>query len=370
MGRPSKSIEATSQVLEELESLAQRIRVNRSVAFRAKIILSLLKGRSNSEAARDLRTSNQSVCKWRHRFASNGISGLYDEPRPGAPRKILDDQIERIVVRTLEEKPNHSTHWSSRMMAKNIGLSQSTICRVWRAFGLQPHRTENFQLSKDPLLVEKVRDIVGLYMRPPLNALVLCVDEKSQIQALSRNQPTLPMSFGHAESSTHEYKRHGTTSLFAALDAKTGKIIGECFSRHRSVEFKDFLDLIESQVPKDLDIHIILDNYATHKTPLIKRWLLRHPRYHLHFTPTHGSWLNMVERWFGLLTQRKIKRGSHYTVKDLKTSIQEYIDHTNAEPKPFIWTKSADEILKSIARYCTYTLKTQGINQEITDSGH
>ena len=288
------------------------------------------------------------------------MEGLYDEPRPGASRKIGDDQIEEVVTKTLETTPKGRTHWSTRSMAKHLGLSHSTIGRIWRTFGLQPHRSESFRLSQDPQLVEKVRDVVGLYMNPPDNAVVLCVDEKSQIQALERAQPVLPMSLGQPERQTHDYIRHGTTDLFAALDTATGEIIGKCYTRHRAVEFKKFLAEIETAVPNELDIHIVLDNLATHKTPAIKRWLAKRPRFHFHFTPTHASWLNLVERFFGLLTEHALRRGSHTSVHQLKTAIHDYLDAHNDEPKPFKWTKSADQILESIARFAQRTLDTHG----------
>ena len=329
--------------------------------FRAKIILKCASGLSNSAVARDLRTTHATVAFWRNRFIQNGgVDALFNEPRPGVPRKIGDDRVEEVVKATLESRPKAATHWSTRLLAKKLGLSQSAISRIWRAFGLKPHRSETFQLSADPQFVEKVRDVVGLYMSPPINALVLCVDEKSQIQALNRTQLILPMTLGQNEKHTHEYERNGTTSLFAALDTATGHVIGKCFQRHRSLEFKKFLDHLDTQVPPNLDLHLILDNYATHKTPLIKRWLQRRPRYHLHFTPTHSSWINQVERWFGLLSQRQIKRGSHRTVVQLESAIQDFIQAHNDNPRPFRWTKSADEILKSVQRFATRTLELHG----------
>ncbi len=295
------------------------------------------------------------VGKWRRRFIERRLDGLYDDPRPGVPRTIGDDQIEAVVTKTLESTPKGRTHWSTRSMAKDVGLSHSTIGRIWRAFGLQPHRSESFRLSQDPLLVEKVRDIVGLYMSPPDNAVVLCIDEKSQIQALERAQPVLPMDIGQPERRTHDYERHGTTDLFAALDAATGRVIGKCFAQHRAREFKLFLAEVEGQVPAELDVHVVLDNLSTHKTPAIKRWLARNPRFHLHFTPTHASWLNLVERFFGLLTEHALRRGSHKSSRELKDAIHAYLDAHNEAPKPFKWTKSADEILASIARFASRT---------------
>jgi transposase len=295
------------------------------------------------------------VGKWRKRFIGQRLDGLDDEPRPGATRQIDDDEIEAVVTQTLEATPKGRTHWSTRSMAKSVGLSHSTIGRIWRAFGLQPHRTESFRLSQDPLLVEKVRDIVGLYMSPPDNAVVLCVDEKSQIQALERAQPILPMDIGQPERRTHDYVRHGTTDLFAALDYATGNVLGKCYAQHRAKEFKLFLREIDDNVPSDLEVHVVLDNLSTHKTPAIKRWLAKRPRFHLHFTPTHASWLNLVERFFGLLTEHALRRGSHKSSRELRSAIHDYLDAHNAEPKPFHWTKTADEILASIARFATRT---------------
>lgn len=356
MGRPTQRIELSEPEIRELQKLSKRKRSARSLAFRAEIVLRCGQGRTDTEVARALRTTNLTVGAWRKRFLSKRVDGLLDEPRPGAPRKITDDQVEQVVVATLESKPPAATHWSTRELANKMGLSQTAISRIWRAFGLKPHRSESFVLSKDPLLIEKVRDIVGLYLSPPINAIVLCVDEKSQIQALSRSQPILPMKPGQLERRTPDYFRHGTTTLFAALDIATGQVIGKCFDRHRSQEFRRFLDLIDRHVPTDLDIHIVLDNYATHKTSSIKSWLAKRPRYHLHFTPTHGSWLNQVERWFALLTQRQIKRGSHQRVSALVEAIECFIQQTNQKPKPYQWTKSADEILEAIARFAQRTL--------------
>jgi transposase len=288
-------------------------------------------------------------------FCERGVNGLFDEPRAGAPRQIDDEQIEKVVTETLEKSPKGATHWSTRLLAKKLKLSQSTVSRIWRAFGLKPHRSETFVLSTDPQLVQKVRDIAGLYLSPPVNALVLCVDEKSQIQALSRSQPILPLKPGQLERRTPDYFRHGTTSLFAALDIATGKVIGQCFAKHRSQEFRKFLDLIDQSVPADLEVHLVLDNYATHKTELIKQWLLKRPRYHLHFTPTHASWLNQVERWFALLTQRRIKRGSHTSVGALIHAIKDFIRVHNEDTRPPKWQKSAEEILAAIERFATRT---------------
>ena len=293
-------------------------------------------------------------------FEAEGLDGLLDEPRPGAPRTVSDADVERVLTRTLETKPADATHWSIRSMAQVCGLSRSTVNRIWHAFALQPHRTETFKLSKDPLFIEKVRDIVGLYLNPPDRALVLCVDEKSQIQALDRTQPLLPMRPGQVERRTHDYVRHGTTSLFAALDAQSGKIIGQLHRRHRAREFRTFLDTLDDAVPAELDVHLILDNYGTHKTPLIHRWLARHPRFHVHFTPTGSSWINLVERWFAALTEKQIRRGAHRSTRELEAAIRRYIELTNDHPTPFMWTKTADEILASVARFC----------HRISNSGH
>lgn len=355
-GRPKKeTLTLRDEERRELERYTARARSARNLAFRAKIVLRCADGGFDTDVAAELRTTRSTVGKWRRRFIAMRLDGLHDEPRPGAARKIGDDDIEAVITKTLEATPKGRTHWSTRSMAKSTGLSHSTIGRIWRAFGLQPHRTESFRLSQDPLLVEKVRDIVGLYMRPPDNAVVLCVDEKSQIQALERAQPVLPMDLGQPERRTHDYIRHGTTDLFAALDAKTGKVLGRCFAQHRAREFKLFLREIDAAVPEELDVHVILDNLSTHKTPEIKRWLARHPRFHLHFTPTHASWLNLVERFFGLLTEHALRRGSHRSTRQLKKAIQDYLDAHNEEPKPFVWTKTADEILASIARFATRT---------------
>jgi transposase len=371
-GRPKTPLTVSNEEREVLERYVRRGTTAQNLVLRARIVLCCAEGQDNNVVARQLRTSTQTVGKWRQRFLRDRLDGLLDEPRPGVPRTITDEQVEAVIVETLESTPKGATHWSTRQMAKKAGLSQSSISRIWRAFGLQPHRVDNFQLSKDPLLVEKVRDIVGLYMSPPDSALVLCVDEKSQIQALDRTQPLLPMRPGQAERRTHDYARHGTTTLFAALDVLTGKVIGECFPRHRAIEFRKFLDQIDSAVPVDLDVHLILDNYATHKTPIIKNWLAKRPRYHLHFTPTHGSWLNLVERWFGILTERQIKRGAHRSVAALKTAIKAFLVAHNEDPKPFTWTKSADEILASIARFAARTTEMQKIThtKQTSDSGH
>ena len=356
IGRPKVPLVLTTPEQQALDSLAHRARPAPQVARRARIVLACARGLDNQTVAKKLRVSPQMVGRWRARFVTRRVDGLLDEPRPGAPRTITDDTVEAVIVRTWETTPDGATHWSTRTMAKATGLSHGTIARIWRAFGLQPHRTKTFTLSPDPLLVEKVRDVVGLYLHPPDHALVLCVDEKSQIQALDRTQPLLPMQPGQTARHTHTYRRHGTTSLFAALDAQSGQVIGRTYRRHRAIAFRKFLDLIEAAVPPDLDVHLILDNYSTHKTPLIHRWLAKRPRFHLHFTPTYSSWLNLVERWFAELTTKQLRRGTHRSGRRLEAAIWPFLDTSNAAGKPFVWTKSADEILASIARFAQRTL--------------
>jgi transposase len=359
-GRPIAPLSLAIEERETLENWARRPTSAQALAQRARIVLECAAGNPNMVVARKIRITPQTVGKWRQRFLDRRLDGLLDEPRPGAPRQVGDAQIERVVRLTLESTPADATHWSTRAMAKRSGLSQSTIGRIWRAFALQPHRVEGFKLSKDPLFIEKVRDIVGLYLNPPDKALVLCVDEKAQIQALDRSQPMLPMRPGQAERRTPDYRRYGTINLFAALDAKLGTVIGEFHRRHRAIEFRNFLETIEASVPGAVDLHLILDNYGTHKTAAIKRWLLRHPRFHLHFTPTGGSWLNLVERWFALLTEKQLRRGIHRSTRQLQDAIRAFLDHHNRDPKPFIWTKTADQILESVGRFC----------KRICDSGH
>jgi transposase len=356
IGRPKATLVLTPEERQELDSLAHRSRSAAALARRARAVLACAEGHDKTTVARRLRMSPTTVCKWRARFVTDRVAGLFDEPRPGTPRQITDTKIEAVIVRTLETTPRGATHWSTREMAKATGFSHMTISRVWRAFGLQPHRTETFKMSPDPLLIPKVRDIVGLYLHPPDHAVVLCVDEKSQIQALDRTAPLLPLRPGQAERRTHDYKRHGTTSLFAALNAKTGTVIAETHRRHRSIEFRKFLDRIDASVPADLEVHIVMDNYGTHKTPRIRAWLAKRPRFHVHFTPTYGSWLNLVERWFGQLTTKQIRRGVHRSVTELERAIWEFIDVRNEEPTPFVWTKSADEVLASITRFAQRTL--------------
>jgi len=356
---------------ERIESLAHRARSQPLLARRARVVLACAEGLDNQSVARKLRASVSMVGKWRARFLKARLEGLHDEPRPGAPRKVSDAQVEKVVIQTLESTPRGQTHWSTRGLAEATGLSRMTISRIWRAFGLQPHRADTFKLSPDPLLIEKVRDIVGLYMNPPDHAIVFCVDEKSQIQALDRTQPLLPLQPGQVERGTHDYKRNGTTSLFAALELKTSRVIGQLRRRHRSVEFRKFLDLIETQVPTGFDAHLIVDNYSTHKTAIIRKWFAKRPHFHVHFTPTYGSWINLVERWFAELTNKRIRRGVFRSVKDLESAIREFIDVHNEDPKPFVWTRTADQILASIARYAQRTLAAHpsGLNVRTIGTG-
>lgn len=357
-GQRLKALHLTTSERESLQRWARRPKSAQALAQRARSILLCAEGLSNTAVAARLGWARRTVGKWRQRFVDKRLDGLLDEPRPGTPRRMSDDEVERVVTLTLESKPPDATHWSTRSMAKACGLSHSSVQRIWKAFALQPHRTETFKLSQDPLFVEKVRDIVGLYLNPPQRALVLSVDEKSQIQALDRSQPLLPMRPGQIERRTHDYKRHGTTSLFAALDVKTGRVIGQCHRRHRSVEFRKFLDAIDQAVPESLEVHLILDNYGTHKTQMIQRWLAKRPRYHLHFTPTSASWINLVERWFATLTDKQLRRGVHRSTTELEGAIEDYIEIHNADPKPFVWTKTADQIFASLARFCKRTLET------------
>lgn len=338
--------------MAQLQQWVRRRNTAQGLAFRARIILASAEGESDLKVATRLDTTRETVGKWRRRFLKARCDGLLDESRPGAPRKMKDEELEHVLTMTLESVPRDATHWSTRSMAKASGLTQSAVSRIWRAFGLRPHRVETFKLSSDPLFIDKVRDVVGLYLNPPERAVVLCVDEKSQIQALDRTQPLLPMKPGQAERRTHDYKRHGTTSLFAALNTATGEVIGKCYRRHRSVEFKQFLQVVDRNVPRDLDIHMVLDNYGTHKTALIHNYLLKKPRFHLHFTPTSTSWINLVERWFGLITEKQIRRGTFKSTTQLEEAIRHYMEVYNEDPKPFVWTKSADDILASIKRYC------------------
>jgi transposase len=345
---------------EQLEAWARRRKSAQALAQRSRVVLAAAEGLNNSEIAARLGVSRGMASTWRLRFARDRLDGLVDEPRPGRPRTIDDAQVEEVIVRTLESAPKDATHWSTRSLAAELGLSQSAVSRIWRAFGLQPHRSETWKLSRDPLFIEKVRDVVGLYLDPPERAVVLCVDVKSQIQALDRTAPILPMLPGSPQRASHDYRRFGTSDLYAALDIGSGQVIGSLHARHRAVEFKQFLQRLDREVPDELEVHLILDNASTHKTAAVKRWLAAHPRFVLHFTPTSSSWLNLVERWFAELTTKKLRRGSHRSVRELNTDIRAWIDTWNANPRPFVWTKTADEILDSIARYC----------KRINDSGH
>jgi transposase len=345
---------------EVVERWARRAKSGQALALRCRIVLAAADGEQSKEIAARLGCSTQTVGRWRGRFARRGLDGLHDEPRPGRPRTVADRDIERVLVKTLEEQPRDATHWSTRSMARATGLSQTAVSRIWRAFGLKPHQTEAFKLSPDPQFIDKVRDIVALYLNPPDAAVVLCVDEKSQIQALDRSAPILPLMPGVPERHSHDYVRNGTTNLYAALDVASGNVIADMSARHRAEEFRRFLHLIDTSVPGHLDVHVVLDNSSTHKTPAIQRWLKRHPRFTLHFTPTYSSWLNLVERWFAELTTKWIKRSAHRSVRDLVASIRTWIENWNEQPRPYVWHKTADEILDSLASYC----------QRINDSGH
>jgi len=353
MGRPAIALNLNEDELATLESWVRGRKTPAAEKLRAQIVLACAQGESGERIGARLSVSEQTISKWRRRFAQYRIAGLSDAPRPGQPRKIGDALIEEVIRKTLHETPQNATHWSTTLMAKATGLYPTAISRIWRAFGLKPHLQDTFKLSTDPHFVAKVRDIVGLYLAPPERALVLCVDEKSQIQALNRTQPGLPLTFGKPATRTHDYKRHGTTSLFAALDVATGKVISQLQRRHRSAEFLRFLDTIEANTPRDQDIHLIMDNYGTHKTQAVRAWFAKHPRYYLHFTPTSASWINLVERFFALISERHIKRGAHTSVKDLEASIAHYMETYNRDPKPFVWTKSAEAILGSIERLAT-----------------
>jgi transposase len=359
-GRPTAELILSEEERETLTRWARRPTSSQQLALRARIVLACADGATNTEVAAQLRVARPTVGKWRSRFVVDRLDGLVDEPRPGAPRTITDEQVERVVVDTLETTPRDATHWSRASMAAHSGLSRSTVGRIWKAFRLQPHRAETFKLSTDPLFIDKVRDVVGLYIDPPDRAIVLSVDEKSQVQALDRSAPVLPMMPGMPERATHDYVRHGVTSLFAALDVATGKVISSLHRRHRSTEFRKFLNKIDKQVPADLEVHLIADNYATHKTEIIQNWLAAHPRFHMHFVPTSSSWLNQVERWFAELTTKLLQRGVHTSVQTLEADIRNWIKTWNDNPRPFVWTKTADEILDALSRYC----------QRISGAGH
>jgi transposase len=344
-----------------LTGWARRRKTAQALALRSRIVLACAEpGATIAGVSTGLKVSRATVSKWRSRFVTDRLEGLADEPRPGRPRVITDEAVEAVIVKTLEETPGEDTHWSTRSMAAATGMSQSAVSRIWRAFGLKPHAIETWKLSTDPQFVDKVRDVVGVYLDPPENALVLAVDEKSQIQAIDRTAPILPVLPSTPARMSHDYVRHGTTTLFAALDIASGSVIAHHYRRHRHQEFLQFLKTIDAAVPKDLDLHLVLDNYATHKTPAVKAWLLKHPRFHLHFTPTSSSWMNLVERWFAELTNRKLRRSAHRSVTELEADIRRWINEWNADPKPFVWTKTADAILNTLAAYC----------QRINDSGH
>ena len=359
-GRPAAPVELDDAERETLERWARRPKSSQALGLRCRIVLGAASGRANNDIAAELGCHPATVSKWRKRFAQRRLDGLADDPRPGPPRKITDAVIEDVLVRTLETTPPDATHWSTRSMAKAAGVSQTAVSQIWRAFGLKPHLVDEFKVSPDPQFVDKVRDVAGLYLNPPDAAVVLCVDEKTQIQALDRTAPILPLMPGTPQRRTHDYRRHGTTDLSAALEVASGKVITSMTARHRSEEFRKFLNLIDTEIPDGLDVHIVLDNVSTHKTPTIKRWLLRHPRFKLHFTPTYSSWMNLVERWFSELTTKWLRRGTHRSVTELKDSINHWTDNWNHNPKPFVWHKTADEIFDTMAAYM----------QQIPHSGH
>jgi putative transposase len=358
-GRPKKPVVLAEEDRQQLSAVANSRSLPHGLVMRARIVLLAADGLANFEIAEKLGFSQQSVCLWRKRYLDQGIQGLHDELKPGRPRTISDERIATLVRRTLKSKPTDGTHWTVRSIARETRVSNTTVHRIWHAFGLQPHRQKHFKLSSDPFFVEKVRDIVGLYLSPPENAIVLCVDEKSQIQALERTQPMLPMGLGYVEGVTHDYERHGTTTLFAALDIANGDVLAQCKRRHRHQEYLAFLKHVEQNVPPELDVHVVVDNYATHKHPKVKRWLAVHKRWHVHYTPTYASWLNQVEIWFNIITQKAIRRGTFKNVKELIAKIQDYIDHYNKHPKPFNWTATADSIFAKIERLSQLILGTQ-----------
>jgi transposase len=343
----------TDEERAQLVAWSRRATSANALAVRSRIVLAAAEGMSTSAVARRLDVSVGTARRWRARFVGEGLDGLLDEPRPGRPRTVADEQVEAVITRTLETTPKDATQWSTRSLAAELGMSQSAVSRIWRAFGLQPHRQDSWKLSRDPQFIDKVRDVVGLYLDPPEAAVVLCVDEKSQIQALDRTAPIFPMLPGTPARATHDYRRAGTSSLYAALDIASGRVIGSLHSRHRAIEFKNFLATIDREVPAEFQVHVVLDNASTHKTPAVKRWLIAHPRFVLHFTPTSSSWLNLVERWFGELTTKKLQRGTHRSVRALNADIRAWIESWNDNPRPYVWTKTADQILDSITRYCT-----------------
>lgn len=361
IGRPTPALVVTDDERTVLSRLTKRARVNRSLAFRARLVLACADGTTASAVARRFRTTNATVGKWRRRFIDQRLAGLYDEPRVGAPRTISDEDVEAVIVKTLETTPAGETHWSTRTMAAKAGLSHTTIGRIWRTFGLKPHVTDSFKISPDPQLIEKIRDVVGLYMSPPTNAVVFSFDEKSQIQALERAQPILPMDIGQPERRTHNYIRNGTLDLFAALNVATGEVLARCKPQHRAQDFVACLREIDTNVEPALEVHLVLDNLSAHRAPVVHRWLLRHPRFHLHFTPTYASWLNLVERFFGLLTEKALRRGSHTSLAQLRAAILAYVEAHNEKGKPFTWTKTADEILDKMRRF---GLRTQQVHAQ------
>ena len=350
-GRPKAELMLTDDERRELERVARRAKSAQALALRARIVLACADGISNKDVAARLGVSAPTVTKWRSRFVEQRLEGLADEHRVGRPPSITIEQVEDVVVATLESSPANATHWSRTSMAQRSGLSKSTIGRIWKDFELKPHRTDGFKISTDPQFVDKVVDVVGLYHNPPENAVVFCVDEKSQIQALDRSQPVLPMMPGMPERRTHDYARNGVTSLFAAFNIDDGTVISEIRRRHRAVEYKKFLTAIDKAVPEELDVHIVCDNLSTHKTPAIKAWLARHPRFHVHFTPTGSSWINQVERWFSYLTTQLLQRGVYKNVQNLEKDIRDWIKIWNEDPRPFVWKKTAEEILTSLAKY-------------------
>ncbi|MBY0496900.1 MAG: IS630 family transposase [Cyanobacteria bacterium] len=360
-GRPKKLLVVTDDERSALVRLTKRARVNRALAFRARLVLACAEGVADTAVARRYRTTNATVGKWRHRFSERRLAGIYDEPRPGAPRTITDENVEAVIVKTLESTPPGETHWSTRTMAAQAGMSHTTIGRIWRTFGLKPHVSESFKISPDPQLIEKIRDVVGLYMTPPTNAVVFSFDEKSQIQALERAQPILPMDIGQPERRTHNYIRNGTLDLFAALNVATGEVLARCKGQHRAQDFVAFLREIDANVEPELEVHLVLDNLSAHRAPVVHRWLLRHTRFHLHFTPTYASWMNLVERFFGLLTEKALRRGSHTSVVQLRAAILAYVEAHNAKGTPFKWTKTADEILDKMRRF---GLRTQQVHAQ------
>jgi transposase len=359
-GRPTEPVVLAADERETLERWSRRPKSANALAMRCRIVLACAEGGTNREVASRLGIHENTVGKWRHRFVQRRLDGLHDEPRPGAPRTITDAQVEAVIVKTLEDAPTDATHWSTRSLAKATGMSQTAVSKIWRAFGLKPHLVEDFKLSPDAQFVDKVRDVVGLYLNPPEAAVVLCVDDKTQVQALDRTAPVLPLLPGTPQRRTHDYRRNGTTNLFAALDVASGNVIADMTAQHRTQEFRNFLNLIDRNVPEDLQVHVVLDNASTHKTPSIQRWLVRHPRFTFHFTPTYSSWLNLVERWFAELTTKWLRRGTHRSVKQLVASIRTWITNWNDDPNPFVWHRTADEILDTVTQY----------SHRIFNSGH